>query len=74
MTNTLPLCVQLTVADIGFLWFWDFLQDTRPPMKTLSALDAGAWRAAHYPTLEKHFQHVAALPRLKAWLAKSAAH
>ena len=68
------LCVQLTVADISFLWLWDMLQDVRPPMQLNRALDVAAWRAANYPTMEKHFHHVAAQPRLKAWLAKSAAH
>ena len=53
---------------------WDLLGDVRPPMQLMRALDVAAWRAANYPTIEKHFQHVAAQPRLKAWLAKSAAH
>jgi glutathione S-transferase len=65
----------LTVADIAFLWLFDLLQDVRPPpMQLVRALDMAAWRAANYPTIEKHFQHVAAQPRLKAQLAKSAAH
>ena len=72
--SALFLCAQLTVADIGFFWIWDLLQDVRPPMQMMRPLDMAVWRAANYPAIEKHFQHVATQPRIKAWTAKSAAH
>lgn len=53
------------MGDIALLWVWDWLCE---PM--FGALDADKWRAANFPSLDKHYKAMLLQPRLKAYMDK----